>query len=210
MKEIRTDQGTEYKNQIMSKLCELLGTQHKFSTPHHHESVGSIERNHRSFNEYIRAYANNLSEWDTYLLYFVYCYNTSKNAVFENKLSPYELIFSKIVNDFENIDLHCVEPLYNIDNYALECKYRLQMAHKEASKLIDKMKARNKIYYDRNLNTLDVNLGDEVLLRKEPRNKLSKIYDGPFTVPVDGNNVTILYKGKNLTIHKNRLIKVNN
>lgn len=209
MKELISDQGTEYKNQILMKLCELMGVNQKFSTPHHHESVGSIERNHRSFNEYLRAYAENILQWDSYLSYFVYCYNTSKNSTFENKYSPYELVFSKKCNNFENINLNVIEPLYNIENYALECRYRLQMAHMEASKLIEKMKATNKKYYDRNLNILDVKRGDKVLLKKEPQNKHSNIYDGPFDVElVDNCNVTILYKGKNLTVHKNRLIKV--
>lgn len=209
MKELISDQGTEYKNQILTKLCDLMGVQQKFSTPYHHESVGSIERNHRSFNEYLRAYAEDISQWDSYLSYFVYCYNTSKNATFENKYSPYELIFSKKCNDLENIDLCRVEPLYNIDNYALECKYRLQIAHKEATNLINKMKLTNKKYYDRKLNTLEVKIGDRVLLRKGPQDKHKSLYDGPFDVKsVDKNNVTILHKGKNLTIHKNRLVKV--
>lgn len=207
MRELISDQGTEYKNNILMKLCELMGVHKKFSTPHHHQSVGSIERNHRTFNEYIRAYATNIFEWDTYLPYFVYCYNTSKNLTFENRFSPYELVFSKRNNGLANIDLKNVEPLYNIENFALECKHRLQVAHREASKLIDKIKLRIKSYYDK-LNSIDLKIGDKVLLKKEPTNKLANIYDGPFDVQtVENNNVSILYKGKNLLVHKNRLIK---
>ena len=38
-----------------------------------------------------------------------------------------------------NINLTVVEPTYRVDNYALERKYRLQVAHKEARDLKDKM-----------------------------------------------------------------------
>lgn len=211
MKEIRTDQGTEYKNQIMSKLFELMGTKHKFSTPYHHESVGSIERNHRTFNEYIRAYAENLSNWDSYLPYFTYCYNTCKNSTFQHKYSPYELIFSKFPNEFENISFEKIDPIYNLDNYAFECRYRLQTAQKEARNLIEKIKLRNKYYYDKRLNVIELKIGDKVLLRREPRNKHANIYDGPFEVQhIDNDNVTILYKNKNIIVHKNRLNKIDN
>lgn len=51
MKVIKTDRGTEYKNALVSELCEMLNIKHNFSTAHHHETVGVIERNHRSLNE---------------------------------------------------------------------------------------------------------------------------------------------------------------
>lgn len=43
MKEMRTDQGTEYKNEVISRLAELLKMKHNFSTAYHHESIGSCE-----------------------------------------------------------------------------------------------------------------------------------------------------------------------
>lgn len=80
IKNIRTDLGTEYKNQIVAELCKMLNINHNFSTAYHHESVGTIERNHRVFNEYLRTYIENDSNWDHHLKYFVFCYNTSYNA----------------------------------------------------------------------------------------------------------------------------------
>lgn len=73
MKEIRTDCGTEYKNQIINELCKILEIKHSFSTPYRHETVGSIERNHRFFNQYLRSYMNEVMEWEGYLKYFTYC-----------------------------------------------------------------------------------------------------------------------------------------
>lgn len=56
MMELISDQGTEYKNQIVKKLCELVGVEQQFKTAHHHQSIGSIERNHRSFNKYLHSF----------------------------------------------------------------------------------------------------------------------------------------------------------
>lgn len=67
MKCLRSDKGTEYENTLMKELCDLMKTNQKFSTAYHHQSVGSIERNHRFFNEYIRAFVKDITEWDVYL-----------------------------------------------------------------------------------------------------------------------------------------------
>lgn len=55
-KQILSDLGTEYKNQILEEISEILQIKQSFSTANRHQTVGSIERNHRSFNEYLRAY----------------------------------------------------------------------------------------------------------------------------------------------------------
>lgn len=208
MKVLRTDGGTEYKNALFDELCELIGTEHQISTPHHHESVGAIERNHRNLNEYIRAYAENLNEWDVYLPYFNFCYNTTSNEAFDNKFTPYELVFSRKVNQFNNVNLNKIEPIYNIDNYALECKYRLQKAHVEAGALINKMKIRNKEYYDKRANPIHINVGDKILMKNEPYKKFEQRYSGPFVVlEVKDKNVIIERNGKPYELHKNRIVK---
>lgn len=55
-KSIVTDLGTEFKNQVLSEIFSLLNVNHNFSTAYHHETLGTVERNHRTFNEYLRAY----------------------------------------------------------------------------------------------------------------------------------------------------------
>ena len=51
MREIRTDLGTEYNNQTVTELFELLKIKHMKSSSYHHESLGTIERNHNTLNE---------------------------------------------------------------------------------------------------------------------------------------------------------------
>jgi hypothetical protein len=54
-KSIRTDNGTEYKNQLMAEATKLLGTEHEFIVAHQHQQNGIVERCNRECNEYIRA-----------------------------------------------------------------------------------------------------------------------------------------------------------
>lgn len=81
MKQIRTDQGTEYKNEVMQELTKLLKIEHNFSTAYHPQSIGSCEKLHRTLNEYVRAFIDEDREnWDVCCRMCTYCYNTTPNA----------------------------------------------------------------------------------------------------------------------------------
>lgn len=211
MKNILSDRGTEYVNEIARELFELFGVQHRTSTAYHHETLGSIERNHRVFNEYLRAYVNDQRDnWDEYLKCFTYCYNITPHSTFENKYSPFELVFSKspIVQEF--ILTGKIDPVYNIDNYVKEAKFKLQVMHKKASEFLEISKAKNKLSYDKKVTNVKFNLNDSVLLRNEQRNKLEPLYSGPFVIlEILESNVKLrnLKTNKEIVVHKNRIVK---
>lgn len=209
VKNIRTDKGTEYSNKLSTEIYNLLNIKHDISTAYHHETVGSIERNHRTLNEYIRIYVTNMELWDEYIIYFTYCYNTSKHSAFNNAYSPYELVFGKNANELNQIFTGAIEPVYNIENYANELKFKLQIAHQQAQDFIKKNKEISKKYYDKQINELKINVGDKIKIEKEPRNKYKPLYEGPFTViSIDNKNITYQDNmNKNHTVHKNRAIR---
>lgn len=214
MKNILTDRGTEYKNQLMNEICRLLNISQRFSTAYHHETLGSIERNHRILNEYLRSYiSENQDNWDEYLKYFTYCYNITPSANFKFKFSPFELVFARKPNIPEFLMTGKIDPVYNFDNYAIEIKYRMQLMHELAQKLLKLAKLKNKEIFDKSINSENFCIGDKVLLRNEDQNKLNSVYKGPFKIKeINGANATI-YDETNKTIkevHKNRLVKINN
>lgn len=210
MKCLRSDRGTEYENALMKELCELMGTEQKFSTAYHHQSVGSIERNHRFFNEYIRSFVFDMSSWDVYLRYFTFLYNITKSSCFNEQFSPYELIFARKSNCMEFLNDE-IQPLYNVENYVKEIKYRLQTSHKRAKQFLDALKIRNKKNYDKNVNPINLSIGQNVMLKKQPYDKHSSVYSGPYIVTsIDDKNVTIkdVNGPKEQKVHKNRIIKI--
>lgn len=211
MNTIKSDLGTEFKNQVLTELCDLFKIRINYSTAYHHETLGTVERSHRVFNEYLRAYVDeNISDWDTYLNYFTFFHNTNPNTVFDTKFSPYELVFGKLPVIPSEIAKTKTDPLYNIENYSKEVKYRLQKTHQLAKELIEKHKLRNKRFFDRHSNPLQLTVNEKVLLQKQPYDKFKSIYEGPFIVKsINDCNVT-LYDNKtkkSKTVHKNRLRK---
>lgn len=209
-KEMRSDRGTEYCNQIMTETCNILNIKHCTSTAYRHESVGSIERNHRFFNQYIRSYVNEISEWEEYLRYFTFCYNISTHSSFNDKYSPFELVFSRKIDLPHNLVNNTVEPIYNIDNFAKEAKYRMQMSNKIARKILIKSKERNKLQYDKLTKNVELKVGDSVYLKNLPYDKFKQVYLGPFTVKsIREPNIEIFDSKTNKTtlVHMNRLGK---
>jgi len=200
--------GTEYKNSFINDLCKYLKIENITSTAHHHQTVGTIERSHRTFNEYIRSYISvDKTDWDVWLQYFVFCFNTTPSMAYN--YCPYVLVLGKTnylpkqFNSIENI-----EPIYNIDDYAKESKYRLEVAYKRARIMIEKNKANNKIVYDQKIKNIDISVGDQVLLRNETGHKLDYQYTGPYKVTEIGERSNIIItnnKNKKQTVHKDRL-----
>lgn len=208
MKEILTDRGTEYKNELMSEICNLMKINHNTSTAYRHQTVGTIERNHRVLNEYMRSYFDN-DEWEKQIQYFTFCYNISKNTCFNFKFTPYELVYGKNVNISTDTFSQIMQPVYNIENYLGELKIRLKNAITAAREYVDKLKMRNKANYDKNSSPLNVNIGEQVLLEIEPYDKHSNKYAGPYEIiAIDGHNVIISVNGKFSTIHKDRIRKL--
>lgn len=210
MKELKTDMGTEFRNQLLTELCQLLKINQLMSTAYHHETVGAIERSHRTLNEYLRSFLNGkLDEWDNYAQYFQFLYNTTKHEGLLNKYSPYEIVFLRRNLMPHEIFQGRTQPLYNVDDYVQECKFKMKMIHEETTKLIDKVKIANKKSYDKNINPIKLKIGDLVKIVKEPYDKFKFIYDGPYEIKqIDDKNVEIILEnGSNYKIHKNRIIK---
>lgn len=209
MRNIRTDLGTEYKNEIFSEMSKLLKYTHDFSTPHHHQTVGTVERNHRVLNAYLRSYLiDSKDDWDVYAKYFQFCYNITPNSTNKFKYSPFELVFGRQANlpteKFEQI-----EPVYDIENYVKELKFRLQKSNLKTKELIEKYKLKMKAQYDNNLRTFDIKIGDKIKIRDDSSHKLEPVYRGPFLVKnIDNSNIIALNEKKNklVSVHKDRTL----
>jgi len=94
-----------------------------------------------------------------------------------------------------------IDPLYNLDDYAKESKFRVELAHKRAKLMLDNNIIKQKIRYD-------LETGDKALLNNETGHKLDFSYTGPYTITELGarDNITILSsKHKKKVVHKDRL-----
>lgn len=133
------------------------------------------------FNEYLRSNLAKDNDWEECLKYFSYCYNTSYHSSFDHNFTPFELEYARksLVPDFLKLDK--IDPLYNLDNFALEVKYRLQATAEAARLLLNKNNIRSKTTYDNHINPINIKLHNMVMIRNEARHKNDAIYKGPYS-----------------------------
>jgi len=205
MKTFISDLGTEYKNQILNEICDYLKIEKLTSTAYHHQTLGTVERSHRTLNAYLRSYISiDKDDWDDWLTFFTYCYNTTPSAI--HNYCPFELVFAKTPIPFD--DAATVQPLYNLDDYAKEAKFRLQIANERVKHFLNTKKLRSQMYADKNLADVNIKVGDKVLIRNEVGHKLENRYLGPYVVIAADNKHNFTLNDDNdkpFKIHKSRL-----
>lgn len=208
---IKTDLGTEYKNELFQNICLLLSINHNFSTAYHPQTIGGLERNHRCLNEYLRQFiSEQQDDWDSWLKYYTFCYNTTPNT--EHNYTPYELVFGNLANYPQRLaNPEKIDPIYNYDSYYTELNYRLQHAASKAKELLIKAKQKRITKQSATANPTDISIGEKILLKSENNRKLDMVYNGPHEViSINHPNITIKNCNTNeqKTVHKNRIIKL--
>ena len=203
---ILTDQGTEFINEVMNEICSILEIDKLSSSAYHHETLGSIENSHKRLGNFLRTSCGKSPNWEAWLPFFVYSYNTYQHEA--TGYSPFELVFSKKPRFPTEIVKSKIDPVYDIESYVKEMKYRYQIANKEARENQIELKKIRKQNYDTKIKRKfkDFKIGDLVLIKKENNHKLELIYNGPFEIlDVDESNVFIK-TGPNISkVHKNRV-----
>lgn len=200
---LKSDKGTEFTNQLMSEICKLLDIRQIFSAPYHHETLGSIERNHRVLNEFLLNFCKD-DQWDIWIPYFTFAYNTTPHV--ETGYTPYELIFGKLPY-LPNDQLSTNNKLYNPDDYVNELHARLKFSLQNARKYLEKSKSlriQNEIY----VNPLNIKIGDFVLIKTMNRKKYQAPYHGPYkVVDIEGVNTIVNLGNMHKKYHNNMLKK---
>jgi len=87
-----TDCGTEFLSKVFKEVCKRLKIIQTSTTPYHPQSNGSLERSHRTLEEYLRNYASkNPQNWDVYVPYAMYCHNSSIHSA--TGLQQHEVVY---------------------------------------------------------------------------------------------------------------------
>lgn len=212
VKVFKSDLGTEYANSLMSSLTELLSIEHRTSTAYHHETLGTVERSHRTLNEYLRNYMNDSVSWEKIVRYFAFCYNTTPNSSI-HMYTPFEIVYGRIPNELISLksNFSNVRVENDVHSYVTEIKSNLELAYTRVKECVEHRKLENKKVYDKNSRPLQIDVGDQVLLVNEIRNKKDPYYKLGYTVIdlLDYNNVKIENTQKQqFTVHRDRLRKI--
>jgi len=77
---------------MYSKKCQLLKINQTSTTPYHPQSNGSLERSHRTLEDYLRSFVDkDPQNWDTYVPFAMFCHNSKVHTA--TKFQPYQLVY---------------------------------------------------------------------------------------------------------------------
>lgn len=200
---IATDKGKEFMSSVMSETCKLLEISKINSTSYHHESLGALENSHKNLGAFLRMQvAEYPDSWSTWLPYWCFSFNQTVHT--ETKYSPFELVFGKKCRIPSQLG-NTIDPIYNFGSYPTELKFRLQQAWHDARHNLLTSKLNRKIKYDEKARPADYKPNDLVLIRNYSKNKLGKIFKGPYKIiKIKDPNIIIEINKKEYEIHKNR------
>lgn len=172
-------------------------------------SVGQIERFHRSLSSYLRIYANEKDDWDDWIPFALFTYNTTKHS--STKYSPHFLVYGFDVHIPSNLKTN-PSPVYDYDNNVAILKNKMKTAYEMARKNILNSKQTNKELYDKRINPVSFEIGEKVLIYNEYKDhKFDSPYKGPYEIVDLPSNENCLLKigRKTKLFHKNKLKKTN-
>ena len=133
-KKILTDQGQNFKSQLVADLCELIGTWKVWTSPYHLQTNGQCERfNSTLINMLGTLPKEKKSEWKNHIGTLVHAYNCTWNLA--TGFSPYFLMFGRQPHLPINIIFGlapCTIREANMSKYVQKIREHNQWAQKKA------------------------------------------------------------------------------
>lgn len=205
-KRIATDRGTEFMSELFTSIAKLLNIEKLNSTAYHHQSIGALENSHKALGNFLRIYCNDkLFTWVHWVPYYEFAFNNTVHSI--TNYTPFYLVFGKSCNMPSNLsETDNPDPIYNIDDYNKQLKFKLQTCHKEVKEKLIQEKTKRTEKINENLKQKLYKPKDLILLKNETGKKLDQKFLGPFEIIEDLEpNVSILINGKKDIVHKSRI-----
>jgi transposase InsO family protein len=209
-KEILSDNGREFCNELMKELCSVLGILHKTTSPYHPECNASAEVFNRTMKYYLQAAISSpYLEWEQYLPALRLCYNTSVSKA--TLATPFSLVFGME----PNMPYFDLEPSFSYNESPRDALVQLQYARKHAlaQNLIYKKEYARQHDAGNALTKASLSLEDQIMVACMPKQKfrnakLHPVFEGPFPiVKLSPPNIYFQYGKKVRVTHLNRVKK---
>jgi Integrase zinc binding domain/Integrase core domain len=184
-----SDQGTHFKNKLISELCDKFNMDHRFSSPYHPQTNGLVERLNQTLENALRKIRDPMN-WDNYVSSILFAYRTNKQST--TKYTPFFLNYGRDARLPIEVDGQQEMMEYNLENTVLQRAYelvdQLPLHHQKAR---DSIQQSQKLQERRHLKKIPQIIkykeGDKVLmydsrLDKQWSGKLDTKWKGPFVI----------------------------
>ncbi|CAM4956447.1 unnamed protein product [Rotaria socialis] len=183
-KQLLTDRGTHFMSNVFEAIASRCGIHHITATTYHPECNGVTERFNATLVDSIGTYVNQQqSDWDDYLPYATFAYNTSKQSTLQ--MEPFKLMYGRDPILPFDTPSH-ITKLSSVNDYYDQLVRFLQQAKSSAWYNIKQQQNVYKRIYDTGRQDLSpLKPGQLVFLKQmmvKNLRKFSPKYYGPFRV----------------------------
>lgn len=183
---IITDNGTNLTSRDIEQLFQILGIEHKTTSPYRPQTNGQTERYNRVLGTQLAIFAENKKKlWCRYLAAITFAYNTTTHA--SHQTTPFYLVYGR--EPILPVDKATKRPLevQTEDNDELTELQIIEEARKKAKHLIQMSQEKSKKRFDANRELPIYKVADLVLLHKPlktsmKKGKLEMPWKGPFVI----------------------------
>ncbi|CAF3313530.1 unnamed protein product [Rotaria socialis] len=183
-KQLLTDRGTHFMSNVFEAIASRCGIHHITATTYHPQCNGLTERFNATLVDSIGTYVNQQqSDWDDYLPYATFAYNTSKQSTLQ--MEPFKLMYGRDPILPFDTPSH-ITKLSSVNDYYDQLVRFLQQAKSSAWYNIKQQQNVYKRIYDTGRQDLSpLKPGQLVFLKQmmvKNLRKFSPKYYGPFRV----------------------------
>ena len=208
-KVIISDNGTEFVNSTVARMCEMQKIKHKTITAYHPSANGLVESKNKMIIQILKSLCfENPDAWSGMLQTAVTALNTAYNRSVGD--TPYFLMYGQDYRPpYETFAQDKPPPWTNFDDF---CQYYRQLNHrtyKHVQTMLDRASKANVREFNVRFKTKtqDIPVGSRVYIRRlQPSSgKLNTKFVGPYRVLRDQSNkvlVRSLVTDKEYTVHK--------
>ena len=192
-KTILSDNGAEFRNNLLAELCSLFHIQQTFTVAYHPASNGLVERANRKIIEALRHVTSDFPlNWDKWLTHICASINSSYNASINE--SPFYVLYGTDKRLPYDVLLEKPQPLYNPEDYVKSQRAVFQRIHQSVRSHLQQTKNREVDRQHKSARPVKFTIGDIVFLINPVReSKLAPKHLGPFRIMEQkGNTFTIL------------------
>ena len=163
--ELLSDRGTNFLSTVIQEVCQLLNIKKINTLGYHPQTDGLVEKFNATLIQMIaKSCTVSDRDWDTRLPYLLFAYRVSAQA--STRESPFFLVYGRDARvPTETVLSHVRNPyMVDIDDYKVDLLANLSLAWRLAAENIQAAQNRQKKYYDRSANEINLKVGDRVMV----------------------------------------------
>lgn len=196
---IHTDNGSNFKSELLKQLCLSLGVSQKFGSTYMPSSQGLTERYNATLMNMLRCYSNEKqNNWHLNIRHVCFAYNSAEQASLG--YSPFYLLHGFHPMSYLDIAILPVSPT---GTERAEVLKNLLEIRNSLPEILKNAQLQQKEQFDKKIKPLQFKEGDKVLIQypqaqPDTCTKLNNPYRGPFNVvkQINPQNVEVITNRK--------------